>query len=104
MYPARLDMFYFYRIEFGNTTVPDLEGIQRAIALGLIDSFEGCNAYGEPVHAVRLKEGSHRYSMGGEFHSKLLKRQRVKWECLSHPTFASCHSGDRFLHCHYSGR
>lgn len=66
VYPARLDLFYFYLIEFANTTTPDLPGIERAIASGLMDSFQGCNAYGEPVHGVQLNEQGHRYSSGGE--------------------------------------
>jgi len=65
-YPARLDLFYFYLVEFPNTTTPDLYGIERAIALGLLDTFQGCNAYGEPVHAVKINDRGHRYSVGGE--------------------------------------
>ena len=64
LYPARLELFYFYLVEFANTTSPDLPGIERAIAIGLLDSFDGCNAYGEPLHAVRLNDDGHRYSSG----------------------------------------
>ena len=67
VYPARLDLFYFYLIEFANTTTPDLSGIERAIASALIDTFRGCNAYGEPVHGVQLNKQGHRFSSGGEF-------------------------------------
>jgi hypothetical protein len=28
--------------------------------------LEGCNAYGEPLHAVQLNDDGHRYSAGGE--------------------------------------
>ena len=66
VYPARLDLFYFYRIEFDNTTTPDLPGMERAIGIALLDTFQGCNAYGEPVHAVQLSENFHRYSPGSK--------------------------------------
>lgn len=82
VYPARLDLFYFYLVEFDNTTTPDLQGIERAIAVGLVDtlSYKGCNVYGEPVMAVELTEDGHRYSSGGE-----LKQSR----CLHSWTKAS---------------
>lgn len=70
VYPARLDLFYFYLIEFdkNTTTTPDLQGIEQAIAVRLVDTlaYKGCNAYGEPVLAVELNENGHRYSSGGE--------------------------------------
>ena len=80
VYPARLDLFYFYLIEFDNTTTPDLAGIQRAIASGLIDNFRGCNAYGEPVHGVQLNNEGHRYSSGGEFVCTMMTRWYVSVE------------------------
>lgn len=72
IFPARLDLFYFYLIEFDNITAPDLLGIERAIASGLMDTFQGCNAYGEPVHGVQLNERGHRYSSGSEFYQTML--------------------------------
>jgi hypothetical protein len=65
-YPARLDLFYFYFVEFPRYSLPDLAGVERAIAVGLTEVLEGCNAYGEPLHAVQLNDDGHRYSAGGE--------------------------------------
>jgi hypothetical protein len=78
-FPARLDLYYFYLIEFveeekdvpssseTTTPTPDLDGIARAIAVGLLDTFQGCNAFGEPVHGVQLVQDAHRYSTSGTY-------------------------------------
>lgn len=75
-YPAQLDLYYFYLIEFNNATTPDLQGIERAIAVRLVDMLEykGCNVYGEPVIAMELNEKGHRYSSGGESSPQCMSR------------------------------
>ena len=102
-FPARLDLFYFYLVEFDNTTTPDLAGVERAIASGLMDHFQGCNAYGEPVHGVQLNEHGHRYSSGGEFtiFCKLtLKTVDTSFESEI-PHSINCNS--RRLRCRFDG-
>jgi hypothetical protein len=78
-YPARLDLFYFYLVEFPQYNPPDLAGVERAIAVGLTKVLEGCNAYGEPLHAVQLNEDGHRYSAGGEPNIRLGDRVDLVW-------------------------
>ena len=86
-YPARLDLYYFYLIEFRNDTTPDLDGIARALAVNLIDTFHGCNAFGVPVHGVQLERYSHRYSSGGELPYSLFAAVSISvYGSLTHPS------------------
>ena len=71
-YKARLELFYFYLVEYesdeGNSTAkPDLSGIELAIATALAAELGSCDQLGRPLFAIPLSDGDdHKFTTGGE--------------------------------------
>lgn len=60
LYRARLDLFYFYQIEYPNETgnaEPNLVGIETAIASEIAEVLDLCDEADRPMYAVQLSEG-----------------------------------------------
>jgi hypothetical protein len=65
-YQARLDLLYFYLVECSAGTMPDLEGIERAIATSIASKLNDCNEENGPLYAVQVTGTWHRLSTGGK--------------------------------------
>jgi hypothetical protein len=64
-YQARLDLFYFYLVECNAGIIPDLEGVERAIATSIASKLKDCNEDNGPLYAVQVTGTWHRHSTGG---------------------------------------
>lgn len=64
-YQARLDLLYFYLVECNTGTIPDLNGIERAIATSIASKLNDCNQDNGPLYAVQVTGTGHRLSTGG---------------------------------------
>ena len=60
---ARMDLFYFYQVEFEGEKL-DLVGLEKSIAVALSESLTDCNIVGEPDYAIEIS-GDHAFSQGG---------------------------------------
>lgn len=57
-FAARLDLYYLYQVEFSKDSdvLPDLEGINRAVASSLAQRLDECNEERRPTYAIQLSE------------------------------------------------
>lgn len=60
-FPARLDLYYFYLIEFEQDDVIDLKKIDRAIASSLVQVFKDCDEEDQPKYAIFLNPKGHEF-------------------------------------------
>jgi hypothetical protein len=65
-YQARLDMFYFYKVEYKDESSLDLPGLERALATSVASSLNECDKNMKPYYAVQLSSPSHELSIGGK--------------------------------------
>lgn len=61
----RLDLFYFYRVEYNSTDV-DLHAVEQGLATRLTNELSSCDVNGQAEFGVMLT-GGHRLSEGGAF-------------------------------------
>ena len=64
-YPARLDIFYFYLIEYQEGTSIQLSKLSAAIAQSIATALHDCDEQGRPQFAVELDHEEHVYSSAG---------------------------------------
>lgn len=63
-YSARLDVFFFYKVEYESAEL-DLVGIERAIATSLASSLSDCDDNMKPIYAIELNTPSHEAAGSG---------------------------------------
>jgi hypothetical protein len=66
-YSARLDLFYFYRVEYENGSNLDLVGIERALAASIAMFLRDCDKSRKPIYAIELNLPSHEITNSGRF-------------------------------------
>ena len=65
-FQARLDMFYFYFVEYKDTNVElDLVGIENALAISIASALDDCDERNRPVYALEISS-RHILSEGGK--------------------------------------
>lgn len=66
-YHARLDMYYFYLIEYNtdDADLVNLDGIESAIAHALASALSSCDDQHQPLFAVQFSAAGHAFSQGG---------------------------------------
>lgn len=72
-FQARLDLYYFYLIEYTNTTVLDLPMIDKAIALSIVQVLKECDVADRPKYAVVVSPNGHQLSQGGAYDTAGMK-------------------------------
>jgi hypothetical protein len=59
-FPARLDLYYYYRIEYySSNTLLNLQAFDRAIGAAIIDVFKDCDEQEQPMYAVQISPNGH---------------------------------------------
>ena len=64
-YPARLDIFYFYLIEYQEGTRIQLSKLNAAIAHSIATALHDCDEQGRPLFAVKLDQDEHVFASAG---------------------------------------
>lgn len=67
-YPARLDLYYFYTVEYtseSNGAAVDLTGIESAIAHSVASALSECSEHGWPLFAVEIPSVGHAIAGSG---------------------------------------
>jgi len=66
-FQARLDLFYFYFIEYRDMSIDlDLNGIENALAISIASALDECDDRNRPVYALEISS-RHMFSEGGKF-------------------------------------
>jgi len=65
-FPVRLDMYYFYLLEYNDTSALNLYGVDQTIGAAIIDVLNGCDGQGMPMYAVQLSPSDHQLAGGGK--------------------------------------
>jgi hypothetical protein len=81
-YKARLDIFYFYVIEWYGDSYLDLGGIDNGISAGIVDILSDCDPFGRPKYAVDLSINSHHIAHEGTL--IILPNQTTIKVCVTH--------------------
>jgi len=68
-YNARLDLYFFYLLEYEERMEADLDllSINRAIATEITKILNECDDWGRPKYALSLNPSAHMPSKGGKF-------------------------------------
>jgi len=65
-YHARLDLYYFYLLEFEDGAELNLRSVGKAIATELVKVLNECDQTDRPKFAVALHPSAHVFSEGGK--------------------------------------
>lgn len=65
-FPVRLDMYYFYLLEYNDTSVLNLYGVDQTIGAAIIEVLNECDGQGMPMYAVQLSPNDHQLAGGGK--------------------------------------